>query len=158
MSKTNIVRQVISVISLNEESALSRISSLFAARGYNIDSLTVAAIPDSKYSRFTIVSHGDSEKLKQIILQLSKLIPVHKVFKSSELLVEKEVVLVKIPLNKELGGLESILRSYHGEVANSGKDYLVLMAADDSSRINEFIESIEIFKPISVVRSGSVAI
>ena len=57
------VRQVISITVQNEDSVLSRISGLFSARGYNIDSLTVAPIPDSEYSRITIVTFGKKELL-----------------------------------------------------------------------------------------------
>ncbi|MDC7243276.1 MAG: acetolactate synthase small subunit, partial [Sphaerochaetaceae bacterium] len=60
-------REVISVIVKNEDSVLSRISNLFSARGYNIDSLTVAPVPDSEYSRFTIVTIGDARTIDQIV-------------------------------------------------------------------------------------------
>ena len=66
-------RQVISVIVLNEHNVLSRIVGLFSARGYNIDSLTVAPITDSQYSRMTIVTTGDKRIIDQIVKQLNKL-------------------------------------------------------------------------------------
>ena len=67
-------REVISVIVKNEDSVLSRISNLFSARGYNIDSLTVAPITDSQYSRITIVTIGAKRVIDQIVKQLHKLI------------------------------------------------------------------------------------
>ncbi|MDX9797049.1 MAG: acetolactate synthase small subunit, partial [Arcobacteraceae bacterium] len=73
------MRRVVSVIVLNEDNVLSRIVGLFSARGYNIDSLTVAPIPQSKYSRITIVTNGDRRIIDQIVKQLNKLIPVLKV-------------------------------------------------------------------------------
>ena len=69
-------RQVISVVVLNEHNVLSRIVGLFSARGYNIDSLTVAPIMESQYSRMTIVTTGDKRVIDQIVKQLNKLIPV----------------------------------------------------------------------------------
>ena len=72
-------REIISVIVQNEDSVLSRISNLFSARGYNIDSLTVAPVPNSEYSRFTIVTVGSGRTIDQIVKQLNKLIPVLKV-------------------------------------------------------------------------------
>ena len=70
------IRRTISVIVLNEHGVLARISGLFAGRGYNIDTLTVAPIPESNFSRLSIVTSGDERVLEQIVKQLHKLIPV----------------------------------------------------------------------------------
>ena len=152
----NEIRKVISVIVINEDGALSRISGLFAGRGYNIDSLTVAPIPDTEYSRFTIVTHGSEKVLEQITKQLHKLIPTYKVIDTQNV-VEKEMVLVKIPLDENLSGLDAILKGYNGIVANSTEDSLILMAVDDSDRITNFLKIIKKFKPSEVVRGGSVS-
>ena len=103
------IRRVISVIVLNEHGVLSRIAGLFAGRGYNIDSLTVAPIPESEFSRLSIVTSGDERVLEQIVKQLHKLIPTYKVIESGEF-VEKEMALVKIPLNESFAGLDAILK------------------------------------------------
>ncbi len=100
-------RRVISVIVLNEASVLSRIVGLFSGRGYNIESLTVAPIPDSKYSRITIVTAGSVRVIEQITKQLHKLIPVLKVYEHADL-VEKEMAMVKIPLNESLSDIEAL--------------------------------------------------
>jgi len=150
------VRKVISVIIQNEHGVLSRISGLFAGRGYNIISLTVAPIPDSDYSRFTIVTKGNERVLEQIVKQLHKLIPTYKVIENQDV-VEKEMVLVKIPLSTNLSGLDAILNGYNGIVANSTEDSLILMAVDDSNRITNFIKIIKKFQPTEIVRSGSVS-
>lgn len=150
------VRKVISVIVQNEHGVLSRISGLFAGRGYNIISLTVAPIPDSDYSRFTIVTKGNERVLEQIVKQLHKLIPTYKVIENQDV-VEKEMVLVKIPLSTNLSGLDAILNGYNGIVANSTEDSLILMAVDDSNRITNFIKIIKKFQPTEIVRSGSVS-
>ena len=152
----NEIRKVISVIVINEDGALSRISGLFAGRGYNIDSLTVAPIPDTEYSRFTIVTHGSERVLEQISKQLHKLIPTYKVIETQNV-VEKEMVLVKIPLDENLSGLDAILKGYNGIVANSTEDSLILMAVDDSDRVTNFLKIIKKFKPTEVVRGGSVS-
>ena len=150
------VRKVLSVIVQNEHGVLSRISGLFAGRGYNIISLTVAPIPDSDYSRFTIVTEGNKRVLEQIVKQLHKLIPTYKVIESDDI-VEKEMVLVKIPLSSNLSGLDAILNGYNGIVANSTEDSLILMAVDDSNRITNFIKIIKKFQPTEIVRGGSVS-
>ncbi len=153
---TNEIRKVISVIVINEDGVLSRISGLFAGRGYNIESLTVAPIPDSEYSRFTIVTQGSPRVLEQITKQLHKLIPTYKVIENQDV-VEKEMVLVKIPIDSNLSGLDAILSGYNGIVANSTVDSLILMAVDDSIRITNFLNIIKKFKPTEVVRGGSVS-
>jgi len=150
------VRKVLSVIVKNEHGVLSRISGLFAGRGYNIISLTVAPIPDSDYSRFTIVTQGSQRVLEQIVKQLHKLVPTYKVIENQDV-VEKEMLLVKIPLSANLSGLDAILNGYNGIVANSTEDSLILMAVDDSDRITNFIKIIKKFHPTEIVRGGSVS-
>ena len=144
------IRRVISVIVLNEHGVLSRISGLFAGRGYNIDTLTVAPIPGTELSRISIVTSGD-ERVKQ----LHKLIPTYKVFESGEF-VEKEMALVKIPLSENFGGLDAILKAYNGIVANTNENYIVVMVSDDASRIENFLKAIKKFNPTDVVRGGTV--
>ncbi|MFM1781869.1 MAG: acetolactate synthase thiamin-dependent, small subunit, partial [Pseudomonadota bacterium] len=73
------MRHIISLLMENESGALSRVSGLFSARGYNIESLTVAPTEDATLSRMTIVTSGTDEIIEQIIKQLNKLIDVVKV-------------------------------------------------------------------------------
>jgi acetolactate synthase-1/3 small subunit len=150
------IRRVISVIVLNEHGVLSRISGLFAGRGYNIDSLTVAPIPNTNLSRLTIVTSGNERVLEQIVKQLHKLIPTYKVIESGEF-VEKEMALVKIPLNERFDGLDAMLKAYNGVIANSGEDYIVVMVADDTARVAGFLKAVKKYNPTDIVRSGSVA-
>ncbi len=150
------IRRVISVIVLNEHGVLSRIAGLFAGRGYNIDSLTVAPVPDSEYSRFTIVTSGDERVIEQIVKQLHKLIPTYKVIESDDI-VEKELVMVKIPIKEDLAGLDAILNGYNGFVANATDDSLIIMAVDDVRKIENFIKIMQKFHPTQIVRGGSVS-
>ncbi len=150
-------RRVISVIVDNEHGVLSRISGLFAGRGYNIESLTVAPIPDQKFSRLTIVTFGNSRVLEQIIKQLHKLIPVYKVIEHEDI-IEKEMVLAKIPLNERLSDIEALCKAYNGNIVNVGKDDVVLMAADEPNRIKNFVLALKRFNPKEIIRGGVVAI
>jgi len=150
-------RRVISVIVLNEASVLSRIAGLFSGRGYNIESLTVAPIPDSKYSRITIVTAGSIKVVEQIIKQLHKLIPVLKVYEHADL-VEKEMVMVKFPLSESLSDIEALAHAYNGRIVNVGSDTLIVMVADEPLRVGHFLEAIKRFHPKEIVRSGSVAL
>jgi len=150
-------RRVISVIVLNESSVLSRITSLFAARGYNIESLTVAPIPDSDMSHVTIATNGSPKRMEQITKQLHKLIPVYKVIEHEEM-VEKEMVLVKFPIAEHLSDIGALCAAYNGGIVNVGKEMIITMVADEPKRIKHFIEAAERYNPSEIVRGGVVAI
>ena len=153
---TTVKREVISVIVQNEDSVLSRISNLFSARGYNIDSLTVAPIPNSNYSRFTIVTIGDARTIDQIVKQLNKLVPILKVIEHKNG-IEKDTVLIKIPINENLSDIDVLARAYNGAIQNVTQDAIVISATDDPKRILNFIKIIQKYNPIEIVRSGVVA-
>ncbi len=149
-------RQVISVIVLNEHNVLSRIVGLFSARGYNIDSLTVAPITDSQYSRMTIVTTGDKRIIDQIVKQLNKLIPVLKVNEHKNV-IEKDTVIMKFSIDNNLADIDVIARSYHGSIQDVTDDAIIVSATDSSHRIMNFIKVMQKFNPLEVVRSGIVA-
>ena len=150
-------RRVISVIVLNESSVLSRITSLFAARGYNIESLTVAPIPDSDMSHVTIATNGSPKRMEQITKQLHKLIPVYKVIEHEEM-VEKEMVLVKFPIAEHLSDIGALCAAYNGSIVNVDKEMIITMVADEPERIKHFIEAAKRYNPSEIVRGGVVAI
>jgi len=149
-------REVLSVIVVNKDSVLSRIVDLFSARGYNIDSLTVAPIPNSEYSRITIITFGKTRTIDQIVKQLNKLIPVFKVIEHKDV-IEKDTVLIKVPLDQNLSDVDVLARAYHGSILNVTEDAIVISATDEPKRIENFIKVIEKYKPIEIVRSGVVA-
>jgi acetolactate synthase-1/3 small subunit len=153
---SEISRQVISVIVLNEHNVLSRIVGLFSARGYNIDSLTVAPITDSQYSRMTIVTTGDKRVIDQIVKQLNKLIPVLKVNEHKNV-IEKDTVLMKFSIDNNLSDIDVIARAYHGAIQNVTDEAIIVSATDSSARIMNFIKVMQKFNPLEVVRSGIVA-
>ena len=146
------MRKIISVIVKNEDGVLARVVNLFAGRGYNIDTLTVAPVPNSKFSRMTIATHGNPKVFEQIAKQLNKLLPVLKVIESDNF-VEKEMVMVKLPIDR-LSDVDVLAKSYNGEITNVGKDYVVVFAVDTIERIGHFLEAISNYKPIEMVRSG----
>ena len=153
---TETTRQVISVIVLNEHNVLSRIVGLFSARGYNIDSLTVAPITDSQYSRMTIVTTGDKRVIDQIVKQLNKLIPVLRVNEHKNV-IEKDTVLMKFSIDNNLSDIDVIARAYHGSIQNVTDEAIIVSATDSSARIMNFIKVMQKFNPLEVVRSGIVA-
>jgi acetolactate synthase I/III small subunit len=153
---TETTRQVISIVVMNEHNVLSRIVGLFSARGYNIDSLTVAPMEGSKYSRMTIVTTGDKRVIDQIVKQLNKLIPVLKVNEHKNV-VEKDTVLMKFSIENNLSDIDVIARAYHGSIQNVTDEAIIVSATDSSFRIMNFIKVMQKFNPLETVRSGIVA-
>ncbi len=151
------VRRVISILVENESSVLSRVSGLFAGRGYNIETLTVAPIPNSNHSRMTIVTKGSKRVIEQITKQLHKLIPVYKVVEHDKM-VEKEMVLAKFPIEENLADIQALCQAYNGGIANVGRDMIIGMVTDEPCRVKHFLEATERYNPIEIVRSGVVAI
>ncbi|EDZ62572.1 acetolactate synthase small subunit [Sulfurimonas gotlandica GD1] len=150
-------RRVISVIVVNESSVLSRITDLFSARGYNITSLTVAPIPESKYSRLTIVTSGSVRVIEQITKQLHKLIPVLRVYEHADL-VEKEMAMIKFPVSENITDINTLCEAYNGKIVNVGENVIIAMVADEPKRVENFLSIIKRYNPKEIVRSGAVAL
>lgn len=153
----NSERRVVSVIVVNEASVLSRITDLFSGRGYNITSLTVAPIPDSKYSRLTIVTSGSVRVIEQITKQLHKLIPVLRVYEHCDL-VEKEMALVKFPITENVSDIAALCDAYNGKIVNVSDDMIITMVADEPKRVDNFLSMVKRYNPKEIVRSGAVAL
>jgi len=153
----NSERRVVSVIVVNEASVLSRITNLFSGRGYNITSLTVAPIPDSKYSRLTIVTAGSVRVIEQITKQLHKLIPVLRVYEHEDI-VEKEMALVKFPITENLSDINTLCEAYNGKIVNISDTVIIAMVADEPKRVENFLSAIKRYNPKEIVRSGAVAL
>jgi acetolactate synthase-1/3 small subunit len=150
-------RRVVSVIVVNESSVLSRITDLFSARGYNITSLTVAPIPDSKYSRLTIVTSGSVRVIEQITKQLHKLIPVFRVYEHADL-VEKEMAMIKFPVAENIADIQALCEAYNGKIVNVGDNVIIAMVVDEPKRVDNYLKVIQRYNPKEIVRSGSVAL
>lgn len=150
-------RRVVSVIVVNEASVLSRITDLFSGRGYNITSLTVAPIPETKYSRLTIVTSGSVRVIEQITKQLHKLIPVLKVYEHADL-VEKEMAMVKFPITENITDINTLCEAYNGKIVNVGDNVIIVMVVDEPKRVDNFLSIIQRYNPKEVVRSGAVAL
>jgi len=150
-------KRVISVVVMNESSVLARVTALFAGRGYNIESLTVAPIPNSEMSHITIATNGSTKVMEQITKQLHKLIPVYKVIEHEEM-VEKEMVLVKFPIAENLSDISALCSTYNGGIVNVSKEMVIAQVADEPKRIKHFIEAAQRYNPCEIVRGGVVAI
>jgi acetolactate synthase-1/3 small subunit len=153
-------RHVISVLLENESGALSRVSGLFSARGYNIESLTVAATHDPTLSRMTIVTIGSEETVEQIIKQLNKLIDVVRLTDLTDVkFIEREIMLLKVRAvdagRDELKRVADIFRGRILDVTDSS--YIIELTGNDN-KINAFLEAVGSDNIIEVVRSGAAGV
>jgi acetolactate synthase-1/3 small subunit len=104
----------------------------------------------------TIVTTGDRRVIDQIVKQLNKLIPVLRVNEHFDV-VEKETVLIKIPVDQNLSDVDVLARAYNGSIQNVTEDCIVVSATDAPSRIANFVRVIKNYNPIEIVKSGVVA-
>ncbi|MXY15039.1 MAG: acetolactate synthase small subunit, partial [Proteobacteria bacterium] len=118
------MRHIISILLENEAGALSRVSGLFSARGYNIESLTVAPTNDATVSRITVVTAGSDDVIEQIEKQLNKLIDVVQVIDlTADEHIEREMVLLKLHSTEiSQSTLDDLTRNYGGKVVDRTGD------------------------------------
>ncbi len=154
------MRHIISILMENEAGALSRVAGLFSARGYNIESLTVAPTEDPSLSRMTLVTTGTDQIIEQITKQLNKLIDVVKLMDMCEgEHIEREMMLIKVRAVGE--GREEIKRMadiFRGRIIDVTDALYTIEVTGTSSKLDAFIEAINTGDIIEVVRSGVTGI
>ena len=150
------MRHIISVLLENESGALSRVSGLFSARGYNIESLTVAPTNDPTLSRMTIVTIGDDRKIDQIEKHLFKLVDVAAladITVSGHL--EREVILAKVVVNPEQkADLERIVKAFNGALIDVSETQSIVEMSGSSEKVDELLKSLSGIQIIEIARSG----
>lgn len=154
------MRHIISLLMENEAGALSRVSGLFSARGYNIESLTVAPTEDATLSRMTIVTSGSDEVIEQIYKQLNKLIEVFAVMDLSEgEHLERELMLVKVQAvgaaREEMKRMADIFRGSIIDV--SSKTYTIELTGT-GHKLDSFLQAIDRSLILETVRTGASGI
>jgi len=151
--------QLISLLLENKPGALLRVTGLLGARGYNIESLTVARTLDPQLSRMTIVVDVDSKLCVQVIKQMNKLINVLQATDLGEISsVSREIVLLRVRAQQE--GRTAVLKEaeiFGARVIDSSDDGFVIEATGDTEKIEEFLEVMRSYGEIEVSRSGAVA-
>ena len=154
------MRHIISVLLENEPGALSRVSGLFSARGYNIESLTVAPTNDSTLSRMTIVTVGDDRKIDQIEKHLNKLVDVaglQDITVSGHL--EREIVLIKLAIDADKkDNLDRIIDAFQASLSDVAENQFIVEMSGSSEKIDELIKSLSNANIIEVVRSGVIGL
>jgi acetolactate synthase-1/3 small subunit len=152
--------QVISLLLENTPGALMRVTGLLTARGYNIESLTVARTTDPGLSRMSIVVDVDPSLRKQLIKQMNRLVNVLQAADLTEgPSVARELVLMRIRASME--SRPSILKEaeiFGARIIDSSLDGFAIEATGDSEKLDEFIDVMRSYGEIEVTRSGSVAV
>jgi acetolactate synthase I/III small subunit len=153
-------RHIISVLVENEAGALSRISGLFSARGYNIETLTVAPTEDASMSRMTIVTTGSEDVIEQITKQLNKLIEVVKVIDLSEAEhIERELMLIKVRAGqKERDDMKRMADIFRGRIIDVSDNTYTIELTGSGAKLDAFIRSLDQGTIIETVRTGASGI
>ena len=154
------MRHIISILVENEAGALSRISGLFSARGYNIETLTVAPTEDASMSRMTIVTTGSEDVVEQITKQLNKLIEVVKVIDLSEAEhIERELMLIKVRAGqKEREDMKRMADIFRGRIIDVSDNTYTIELTGDTRKLDAFIQALEPGTILETVRTGASGI
>ena len=140
----------------NEAGALSRVAGLFSARGYNIESLTVAPTEDPSLSRMTLVTRGTDEIVEQITKQLNKLIDVVKLMDMTEgPHIEREMMLIKVQAMGDMRNeLKRISDIFRGRIIDVTDETYTIELTGAGEKLDAFIHALDPGLIIEVVRSG----
>ncbi|MFA6904242.1 MAG: acetolactate synthase small subunit [Gallionellaceae bacterium] len=154
------MRHIVSLLMENEAGALSRVAGLFSARGYNIESLTVAPTEDETLSRMTIVTRGSEEVIEQITKQLNKLIEVVEVMDLSEgEHIERELMLVKVraegAARDEMKRMTDIFR---GRIIDVSDRTYTIELTGTGTKLDSFLQAIDRTLILETVRTGASGI
>ncbi|MCB1916140.1 MAG: acetolactate synthase small subunit [Rhodocyclaceae bacterium] len=154
------MRHVISLLIENESGALSRVSGLFSARGYNIESLTVAPTEDASLSRMTIVTTGSDDIIEQINKQLNKLVEVVKVVDISESAhIERELLLIKVrATGKDREEMKRMADIFRGRIIDATDTSYVIEMTGNQQKLDSFVAAIDRSLILETVRSGVVGV
>lgn len=151
---------IIAIYVDNKSGVLTRVSSLFTRRGYNIDTLSVGEAEDPNFSRITVSMRGTSEERIQLISQLKKLYNVKKVeVISAEQGIRRELLLVKVRNTPETrADLRDTVDVFKAKIIDYSADAMCLEITGDTSKVNAFLDNMKLFGIIEICRTGIVAI
>jgi acetolactate synthase I/III small subunit len=154
------MRHIVSVLLENEPGALSRVVGLFSARGYNIETLTVAPTEDASLSRMTIVTAGSDDVIEQITKHLNRLIEVVKVVDLTEgEFTERELMLIKVrATGRERDEMKRMADIFRGRIIDVTERTYTIELTGNTSKIDAFIRAIDRASILETVRTGSSGI
>lgn len=150
------MRHILSLLMENETGALSRVSGLFSARAYNIESLTVAPTEDPTVSRMTLVTSGSDEVIEQITKHLNKLVDVIKVIDLNDSRhIERELMLIKLQAKgKNREEVKRMVEIFRGRIIDVTENTYTVEMTGAGDKLDAFINALEETDILEVVRSG----
>jgi acetolactate synthase I/III small subunit len=156
----NAMKHIIAVLIENEPGALSRVVGLFSARGYNIESLTVAPTEDASLSRMTLVTSGSNDVIEQITKHLNRLIEVVKVVDLTESpYTERELMLVKVrAAGKEREEMKRLADIFRGNIIDVTDKSYTIEITGDAVKLDAFLSAVDRTAILETVRTGTSGI
>jgi acetolactate synthase-1/3 small subunit len=153
-------RRIISLLVDNRFGVLARVASLFARKGFNIDSLTVSATHDSSISRITVTTSTDDYSLRQILSQSEKLVEVRKVaLLDPDSSSQRELLLVKLAIDTHLREtIPGVADTYKAEIVDIGEKSMTLEIVGKPTKIDAFVEVIAQYEILEMCRTGATAL
>jgi len=154
------MKHIVSILMENEPGALSRVVGLFSARGYNIETLTVAPTEDRSLSRMTVVTSGSDDVIEQITKQLNRLIDVVKVVDLTEsAFIERELMLIKVrATGKEREEMKRMADIFRGRIIDVTDRTYTIELTGDGQKLDAFIDALDRASILETVRTGSSGI
>ena len=151
---------VISILVANRAGVLTRVSSMFTRRGFNIDTLTVGETESPEFSRITVTHRGDKAVCDQIVKQLEKMYDVQKVqVMQRDTTAARELLLIKVKHNPEQRqDIMSVTDVFRAKIIDFSQEALVIEIQGASSKINAFIELLKSYGILEMCRTGLVAL
>lgn len=153
------MRKVISALVINEPGVLASVAGMFAARGFNIDSLVVGRTEDQNLSRMTIVVNADANTLEQVRKQLSKLVPVVRVRDfTDQAYIERDLMLVTVTCPPEQRGeVIQIANLFRGRVVDVARGSVMVELSGTEDKLEAFLELVRPYGVKEMARSGVIA-
>ncbi len=154
------MRHIISILLENEAGALSRVSGLFSARGYNIESLTVAPTEDPSLSRMTVVTIGSDDVVEQITKQLNKLVEVVKLSDLAEAPhIERELMLIKVrAVGDDREELKRMADIFRGRIIDVTEATYTMELTGTGEKLDAFLQALDRGAILETVRTGASGI
>ncbi len=151
------MRHIISILMENEAGALSRVAGLFSARGYNIESLTVAPTEDPSLSRMTLVTSGSEEVIEQITKQLNKLVDVVRLVDLTEgTHIERELMLIKVRAvnSEQRDEVKRLADIFRGRIIDVTDTTYTMELTGTEQKLDAFIDALGDSAILETVRTG----
>lgn len=153
------MRHVLSALVINEPGVLASVAGMFAARGFNIDSLVVGRTENPELSRMTIVVNADANTLEQVRRQLAKLVPVSHIHDFKDLdYTERDLAMIKVSVHADRRGeVLELVNLFRGKVVDVAPDSIIIELAGTEQKLEAFITLLQPFGILELARTGVIA-